>query len=702
MRRSMKKIIFILIAALLVLPLFSRGVTENVANEGIKGVATYLDSLDRVENDERIPEEVREELSKEVYRGRNLDEAVNEYLEKEEAERLLKEAEEARLKREAEAERIRQEYEAERIRKAEEAERLRKQAEAEAERLRLEAEAEAERIRLEEEAEAERLRKEAEEAERKEKTPVFEGRVEYRGISSDVAVYRTYATLTIPEGMSDDDFAAVLWAVCTEYPEETADVTYDIEGYTLVVYYPEQPEEFLLNAIDTLGKKAVSIIDLMYVLQKEESEPGESVAAPEKGPVVYDSGLVIESNGTIRTEYSYRDTLTASVVVEEDSATICYPSDIIHKDEIDTFMALFSEYYAEYVSTVYYDVSEDGKLVIRFDGDYVGGTYYRLLVLAELDEIVSDYIDTLAVAPIAEENNSPEEQVVRSVNGTFNYRGVNASFTVTETDAIIVLPEGVTKDDVTSFAGVLIEKYPAETSLVEYEFDVDTVLLHYPKQNIEYLKSVCEVLGDEAAALIDRLIAGYEGKAAETEKAAAAEEKTVSVPDVKDEKTAEISAVPSSSPVAAPVSEPVAANNKSVVDFDFDISLGLRGKFRYYKGDDHLYPTAKVSMRGTFFNFFYAEAGVDVFGYRNDTMVYIIGAATTALGLNIRMGSFDLFGYAEAEYLFTSKNSSFSSGMQYAFGGGLDWRISDRFIIGGGYEYQNGNHMFDAWVKFRF
>ncbi len=693
----MKKVTVILIAALLVLPLFSRGVTENVANEGIKGVATYLDSLDRVENDERIPEEVRKEISHEVYRGRNLDEAVSEYLQNEEAERLLKEAEEARLRREAEAERIRQEYEAERQRKAEEAERLRREAEEE-------------RIRIEKETEE----FEREEAERKASTPVFEGTLEYRGISSDVVLYRTYATVTIPQGMSDDDFASLLDAVCTEYTEETANVTYDIEGYTLELYYPEQSQEFLLSALDTLSKYAEALIDLMYAAEEELTATMETAeAAEESGPVVYDSGLVIESDGTIRTFYSYRDTLTASVVVEENRATVSYPSLMIRRDEIDTFMVLFCEEFGEYVSAVYYDVPEDGKIVIDFDGDYVGGTYYRLAVLSELEEIVSDYIDTLAVAPIAEEKSSSEEQVVRSFMGIFDYRGINAQFTVTETDAIIVLPEGVTENDVTSLRDGLIEKYPEETLLVRYELDEGSVLIHYPKQNIDYLMRVCEVVGDEAAFLIDRVIEEYLEKPVEAEKVETAPSETEKVvkedvsesayEDVKEEtppeEAEETAEAVSETP---PLGEPVAVTKKSFVTYNFDITLGLRGKMRYYRGDDHLYPSLEASMRAAFADFFYIEAGVDVFGYMKDSTLYIVGSVNTSAGLDIRLGFFDLFGYAEADYLFTSKNSSFKNGMQYAFGAGLDWRITEKFIIGGGYEYQSGNHMFNAWVKFRF
>ncbi len=95
-----------------------------------------------------------------------------------------------------------------------------------------------------------------------EKKTVAAGTFSYKGIESEVKVYSTYAVLTIPEGVTDDDIALFAAAVNAAYPEEAALVTYTRDGDTLTLSYPEQTDEYLLEALSAVKEGAEYLIDI--------------------------------------------------------------------------------------------------------------------------------------------------------------------------------------------------------------------------------------------------------------------------------------------------------------------------------------------------------------------------------------------------------------------------------------------------------
>ena len=100
----------------------------------------------------------------------------------------------------------------------------------------------------------------------------------YNGYSSSITVTSTEATLTIPEGVSEEDIAAVAELVAESYPAEASLLTYSIGGDTLTVCYPEETAEYLASVLTYLEKDAEALLD-MYPLSVEEAPLETAVAA---------------------------------------------------------------------------------------------------------------------------------------------------------------------------------------------------------------------------------------------------------------------------------------------------------------------------------------------------------------------------------------------------------------------------------------
>ena len=360
---------------------------------------------------------------------------------------------------------------------------------------------------------------------------VYAGTLSYKGLSTTITLDNTMATLTVPAGIEKDDIDAVAYIVSAAYPEESSLVTYSFENGVLTLYYPEQTDEFLLSSLSALKEGGMYLVDLYGEVETAVAEAAETVIetvvqVADAVEAVVDTAkalvegfdLVVEEDGTIRATFNYHDFAYASVVVEEDMATITYPAQYIASSDIDAFMAEAVAEFPELLENVYYDVPADGTLVIYFPGDYVGGTYYRLSVLDELDEEVTAYIDALVADLEAE--TEVEEVTAAALEGpvyaeTLTYRGVTSSVVVDKTYASFTIPAGMDKDDIEAVAELVNYLYPAEASLLTYSIDGDTLTVTYPEQRGEFLLSALTVLREEAVALIDDILAYEETAVAE-------------------------------------------------------------------------------------------------------------------------------------------------------------------------------------------
>lgn len=114
-----------------------------------------------------------------------------------------------------------------------------------------------------------------------EKAPLYTDTLTYKGVTSTIAVDNTWATLTIPEGMSMEDVQAVAGLVASSYKEASL-VSYSIDGDTVILTYPEQSDEFLLSALDVLRKEAMALIDR---IEEAKTAKTETAPAVEEAPL---------------------------------------------------------------------------------------------------------------------------------------------------------------------------------------------------------------------------------------------------------------------------------------------------------------------------------------------------------------------------------------------------------------------------------
>ena len=367
---------------------------------------------------------------------------------------------------------------------------------------------------------------------------VYSDTLTYKGLSSTIVVDSTQATLTVPEGIDKDDIDVCAAIVLAAYPDQASLVTYSFENGVLTLTYPEQSDEFLLSILDTLKEGGMYLIDLYGEVEEAAAEAEAEVdAAFEKIDEVIDTAseiiegidLTVDEDGTIRCTFNYRDLAYASVTLEEDKCTIVYPTQYVTKADIDAFMAEMVAEYGAYLENVYYDVPEEGTLVIYFDGDYVGGTYYRLNVLDELDKDVTAYIDELVAelqkdldeindqleVVIAEEIEAAPAEESHVYADTLTYKGVTSTIVVDNSSASFTIPEGMTAEDLDAVVWFVNYMYPAEASLLTYSVDGGIVTVSYPEQSDEFLSAALTVLRDEAIAIIDQLPAQTETAVAE-------------------------------------------------------------------------------------------------------------------------------------------------------------------------------------------
>lgn len=472
---------------------------------------------------------------------------------------------------------------------------------------------------------------------------VYSDTLTYKGITTTVVVTNTESTISLPEGMGLDEVLAVAELINSEYPDETALVTYELDGDTLVLYYPEQTDEFLLSVVDILRAEAMALIDA-YVT---DSVP---VSSSESTDAVYSDTL------------SYRG-LTTKVEVYSDGAVITIP-EVFDYDDVAYVASLVLNAYPDEASLVYYDYS-DGILYLTYPEQ---SDEYLLGVIDLLRKEAMALIDKSTVIEEKTAEDVSEDQNVLFTT-EFSYNGYYSYITVTSTKAVLTIPEGVSKEDIAAVAEMVSSRYPYEASLIVYTIEDGKLVLSYPVQSSEYLKSALAYIEKEAKAILDL----YPLKAEESAVTEITELSSLNVPEASESK------------VVTPVAPPVVVEEVKVFkgfsisavaipkyNFNYEANgwekgftsgFGLRAeaKFGYFalglKGQYDLssYVEAGAYLRWTFASAgkadFYALVGGGVTFGVGGKLGEVTGLVEAGLGVDYRFcDNFSLFGEVTGQY----------------------------------------------------
>ena len=365
----------------------------------------------------------------------------------------------------------------------------------------------------EEKAEA----KEVESENKKEDLPVFSSIFTYDGITANIVAYNDHASISIPEGVTANDIASLATALVSAYPVADA-VTYTIDGDELLLSYPETASDYIVAAISQLEDDARYVIDSLSSAKTEETVATEITPEETEEDDVYKTDdLTISNDGTVTAIYNYRGLAEAKVVMTDTETTVFYPAEYIYKSDIDSFMALASSVYPEIAKEITYSIAEDGKLVITYPKELLGGTYYKLETLAYANDEVTAYADSILLSLIenlteevkAEEVEEVEEVVVETeelpvFSTIFSYKNYKSNIVAYTDHATLTIPEGVTESDIAYIASELVKAYPV-ASEVEYSIDGDTLLVTYPTATEEFVALAVTELENDAVALINSL-----------------------------------------------------------------------------------------------------------------------------------------------------------------------------------------------------
>ena len=284
---------------------------------------------------------------------------------------------------------------------------------------------------------------EAPAAEVKAEEPVYSETLAYGSLSTKVEVYSTHASLMIPTGVTADDILAVVEMLNASYKNEASLVTYAIEGDTLVLTYPEQSDEFLLSAVEVLRTQAIAYIEGLAQKASVEAVPAET--APVEAASVEAASVEAAPAEAAPVEVASVEAAPAETAPAETAPVETAP---VETAPVET-------------------------------------------APVETAPVETAPVET---APVI------ETPLIRT---TFSYRDIAAEITAYSTHATIVLPQGMTSDDLHDVMTVLSAKISADG--VFYSLDGNTLSLSYPKMTAENLESVYALLRSEIEPYIDRV-----------------------------------------------------------------------------------------------------------------------------------------------------------------------------------------------------
>ena len=255
-------------------------------------------------------------------------------------------------------------------------------------------------------------------------TPVFSTIFTYKGITSDIYAYSDYAVLSVPEGVTEEDIAALAQMLVAAYPEAEA-VQYLLVDDALILFYPAQSDEFIQAAVAQLESDAMYVIDLLTADEKVEEV---AVAKVEEEAVVEAAAEEVPVFSTI---FTYRG-ITSNVVAYSDHATLTIPEGTTEAD-IASCAAMLVEAYpeaslvqykvAEGTLTLYYPAQSDDLILVacstlESEAKYLIDAVYASMAKTETEVAAAPAAETAAVvetAPAAVETApaaSAEEPVV--------------------------------------------------------------------------------------------------------------------------------------------------------------------------------------------------------------------------------------------------------------------------------------------------
>ncbi len=486
----------------------------------------------------------------------------------------------------------------------------------------------------------------------------------YNGITATIDAYSDHAFISIPEGVTADDIAAVAKLLVSAYPE-SSDVTYEIKDGNLCLYYPEQAVAYIKAAVSALSSDAKWLIDILAT----EEKPVEEAVAEETTETV-EAPLFSTSFDS--------DGIKSSIVVYSDHAYLTIPEGVTEQDIVDAAAALV-EAYPEYADGCTYAI-EDGVLCLT----YPALTAEELAAYCdELAVEVAAYIESLAeevVEVVKEQIAATSFDILEdgTVVATYEYDGVKASVVMGNTETVITYPsQYVTKDDILGYINAMIAAVPSLAENVYYAFEGDdTVIFYYPAEYMGgtyYKLETLVAAEDDVTSYIDAQLAS-EVAIAETpaEPAPAVEEPVAAEPAVVTP-----AAVAPVEPVAP---APVAAKESFIQSYSvagaFGMGYNLESKsytlggslraeaalsdklgFGLKVGYDFKHKVLPVSLYG---KYTFAEfGGVDIYG-------------SVGLGVDISTSGkkvgFAAEGSVGLEYAFTENFAAFAeANVRYSF-----------------------------------
>ncbi len=465
---------------------------------------------------------------------------------------------------------------------------------------------------------------------------VYSDTLTYKGITTTVVVTNTESTISLPEGIGLDEVLAVAELINSEYPDEAALVTYELDGDTLVLYYPEQTDEFLLSVVDILRAEAMALIDAYF-------SDSVTVSSSESTDAVYSDTL------------SYRG-LTTKIEVYSDGAVMTVP-EVFDYDDVAYVASLVLNAYPDEASLVYYDYS-DGILYLTYPEQ---SDEYLLGVIDLLRTEAMTLIDNNSVFEEKTAEDVSEDQNVLFTT-EFSYDGYYSYITVTSTKAVLTIPEGVSKEDIAAVAEMVSSRYPNEASLIVYTIEDGKLVLSYPEQSSEYLRSALSYIEKEVKEILDL----YPVKAEESAVTEITESSSLDVTDASESK------------VLTPVAPPVVVEEVKVFK-GFSIAAAATPKYNF-EGNGWLengfalgfglraeaaFGSFAFGLKGQYELSSYVEAGAYViwtFASAGRTDFYALLGGGVTFGVGGKLG--DVAGLVEA-------------------GLGVDYRFSDNFSLFG-------------------
>ena len=392
---------------------------------------------------------------------------------------------------------------------------------------------------------------------------IYQDTLTYKGLTTDVTVSGNEATLSLPENFGLEEVQKCASVINEVFPVEASLVTYSLVGDTLVLTYPEQTEEFLILALNTLREEAMAVIDSIYeeVVEAAEEVSGEVVSASEEEKTETAATEENKDGFFLSFTYSYGG-YTTDITVSPTEATLTVPEGLGY--ELITAVS-------EYVVSSF--PAEAALIAYGFDGNKVVLTYpeqteeYIIAILPYVEEKVIDYFgifgleseaevekaieeESVSVSMITEPVKESEEAVALVIvaeepaieeegkteeavySDTLAYNGLSTKLEVYTTHASLTIPAGVTAEDILRVVEMINSSYRNEASLVTYSISGDTVVLTYPEQTEEFLLLALDVLRNQAMAYIDSLaqktaVEAVPEAASVTETAAASEKEKV-------------------------------------------------------------------------------------------------------------------------------------------------------------------------------